>query len=141
MNINLRSIVIGDGTFGNVAAQTAVTVTAYMQEQNDTLKLPQEIASTFDHASRECGFDQVIKQITYPVRDTIKIPGNPERRNYKRWITTDCFKGSLDTPAMIQKSVNAICYGECATEATAYHYLLQKKPWYFGDRDLQQNGF
>lgn len=120
---------IGDGNFGNVAASTAVTITAYMQEQKDTIKLPQEIASAFDHASRECGFDQVIKQITYPVHGTIKTPGNPEHDNYKRRVKLDCFKGDLDTPAMIQKSVNAICYGECATAATAYNYLLKKRPW------------
>lgn len=118
---------IGDGNFGNVAAATDVTINAYMQEQKDTFKLPQDIASAFDHASQKCGFDQVVKQVTYPVRDKIKIPGNPEQNNYKR--QSNCFKGHVDTPANIQESVDAVCYGGCAIGPTAFQYLMKKKRW------------
>lgn len=128
MDVNLKSIVIGDGNFGNVAALTDVTINAYMQEQNVTLELPHELVGAFDLASQKCGFDRVVKKITYPARDKIKISGNPERNNYKRRGNI-CFKGNLNTSALIQESVNAVCYGGCATWSTAYSYLMKKKPW------------
>lgn len=110
-----------------MAALTDVTITAYMQEQNDTLKLPQEVGGAFDLASQTCGFDRVVKQLTYPIRGKINISGNPERNNYKRQKA--CFNGNPNTSALIQESVNAVCYGGCATWATAYDYLIENKPW------------
>ena len=118
---------IGDGNFGNVAALTDVTIDAYMQEQNGILELPPEIVGAFNLASKKCGFDRVVNQITYPARGKIRISGNPERNNYKRQDA--CFEGNLNTPALIQESVNAVCYGGCATWSTAYNYLMKKKPW------------
>ncbi len=128
LEINLKSIVIGDGNFGNVAALTDVLVNAYMQEQNHILRLPQEILGAFDRADERCGFNDVLKQVTYPPRGKIQIPGNPERNNYKRG--DDCFKANPNTSALIQESVDAACYGGCATWSTAYNYLMNKKPWY-----------
>lgn len=110
-----------------MAALTDVTVNTYMQEQKDILGLPQEVVGAFDLAGQRCGFDRVVKQLTYPPRDKIKIPGNPELNNYKR--EDDCFKGNPNTSALIQESVNAVCYGGCATWSTAYNYLMKKRSW------------
>lgn len=118
---------IGDGNFGNVAALTDVPVYAYMREHNDILGLPQEILGAFDQAGQRCGFDQVVQQMTYPPRGKIQIPGNPELNNYKREDV--CFKGNPNTSALIQESVNAVCYGGCATWLTAYNYLTNQKSW------------
>lgn len=130
LDINLKAIVIGDGNFGNVAALTDVAVFAFLKEQQDLLKLPQEILGAFELADQQCGFDQVIDQITYPPRGKIRIPGNPEQNNYKR--DGSCVTSNPNTSSLIQESVNALCLGGCATWQTAYNYLTNQKPWYSG---------
>lgn len=127
LSINLKSVTIGDGSFGNLAAQTDVAINAYLHEQKKLLQVPQEILNAFDHADRQCGFDKVVRQIRYPPRGKIHIPGAPEGNNFKRQDT--CFPRDPDTPSLINESVNALCYGGCATWATASNYLRYKKPW------------
>lgn len=125
--INLKSVTIGDGSFGNFAAQTDVAINAYLHEQKELLQVPREILHAFNHADRQCGFDKVLRQIQYPPRGNIQISGSPEGNNFKR--QDDCFPRNPDTPALINESVNALCYGGCATWSTAANYLQYKKPW------------
>lgn len=98
-----------------------------MHEQNHLLKIPRSILTAFDHADRQCGFDRVLKQIEYPPGGKIRIPGDPEGNNHKR--QDDCFPRDPDTPARINESVNALCYGGCATWSTAFDFLQHKQPW------------
>lgn len=125
--INLRSVTIGDGSFGNIAAQTDVAIGAYLHEQKKLLQIPQAILNAFDDADRQCGFDKVLRQMTYPPRGKIHIPGSPEQNNFKR--EDACFSPNPDTPTLINASVNAVCYGGCATWSTASSYMSHKKPW------------
>lgn len=125
--VNLKSITIGDGSFGNYAAQTDVAINAYLHEQKKLLQVPQEILNAFAQADRQCGFDKVLRQITYPPRGRINIPGNPEQNNFKR--QEDCFPRNPNTAALINESVNTLCYGGCATWSTASNYLNYTKPW------------
>lgn len=99
-----------------------------MHEQNGILKIPHDILAAFDYADRQCGFDRVLEQIQYPPSGKISIPGDPEGGNYKR--QDECFPKNPDTPTLINKSVNTLCYGGCATWSTAYDYLRHKKPWW-----------
>lgn len=128
MDVNLKAIVIGDGNFGNVAALTDATVNTYMQQHKDTLELSQEVIGAFKLANQHCGFDRVVEQLTYPPRGKIEISGNPELNNYKRQKNF-CFSGNPNTSTMIQESVDAVCYGGCATWMTAYSYLMKKNSW------------
>lgn len=125
--INLKSITIGDGTFGNIAAQSDVAINTYLHEHKKLLQIPHKILTAFDHADRQCGFDKVLRQMTYPPRGKIHIPGNPELNNFKR--QDDCFPRDPNTPALVNESVNTLCYGGCATWSTAANYLGYKKPW------------
>lgn len=118
---------IGNGAFGNLAALTDVPAKTYMHKHNNTLRIPNEILKAFDYADQHCGFNEVLKQITYPPRDKIYIPGNPERNNHKRQDA--CFTQPPKTPALIKESVNALCYGGCATWSTAKNYLTHKRDW------------
>lgn len=98
-----------------------------MHEQNDILKIPQDLLEAFDKADQECGFTKVLQQLKYPPQGKIIIPGNPEGNNYKR--QDDCFTRKPDTPALILESVNKLCYGGCATWSTASNYLNHTIPW------------
>ncbi|GAB1204483.1 hypothetical protein APSETT445_003138 [Aspergillus pseudonomiae] len=130
--INLRSISIGDGTIGNAAAMSTVTIGSFMRSQKETLQIPEEILSVFTEAERTCGFDYILEAANqYPPKDKIRIPGNPENRNYKRHQLLDT-RNLVDetcnieptTPDMVKASIlNSTCYGPCATFATAFDYL------------------
>lgn len=113
--------------FGNGAALTDVTVGTYIHEQNIILRIPQDLLKAFDKADLQCGFSQVLEQLTYPPRGKIVIPGNPEGDNFKR--QDKCFSQKPDTPALILESVNDLCYGRCATWSTANNYLNRSLPW------------
>ncbi|MCJ1348723.1 hypothetical protein MMC31_006956 [Peltigera leucophlebia] len=123
--INLRSITIGDGLFANAAALTDVSVNAFLHEHKGILNISQEIIEAFDHADRQCGFDDVLRQVQYPPHGKITIPGNPELGNFKRQVN-DCSNVAPTTPELIDSSINSPCYGGCATWSTAYAYLKSK---------------
>ncbi|KAK6819855.1 Serine carboxypeptidase [Aspergillus parasiticus SU-1] len=130
--INLRSISIGDGTIGNAAAMSTITIGSFMRSQKDILQIPNEILSVFTEAEKRCGFDHILKAADqYPPKGKIRIPGNPENRNYKRHQHLDV-RNLVDetcnieptTPDMVRTSIlNSTCYGPCATFATAFDYL------------------
>ncbi|KAL8733368.1 MAG: hypothetical protein Q9166_002192 [cf. Caloplaca sp. 2 TL-2023] len=126
LNINLKAIVLGDPTLGNNAAMTDVVTTTYLHQQATYYKIPAPILSAFDAADRQCGFDKIMNQLTYPPKGKITIPGNPEGLNFlkrKEKRQNPCFDKFPGTPALINSSVNAPCSVGCATYTTAFAYL------------------
>lgn len=131
-SLDIRSMSLGDGSWGNAAAMSSVAAGAYMTAHSPRLKLPKAILSTFASADRTCGFDEVLhKASIYPPKGKIQIPGNPEYLNYRRLLRRDmvsvldasCNIGPT-TPADVDASIfNSTCYGPCATFSTALDYL------------------
>ncbi|KAL8711618.1 MAG: hypothetical protein Q9220_004028 [cf. Caloplaca sp. 1 TL-2023] len=141
-NVTLKAIVLGDPTLGNNAAMTDVVTTTYLHSQQSLLSIPSPILAAFDAADRECGFDKVMQRLTYPPpQGPIIIPGNPEGLNFRRSRSakrkkrqTPCSSSGastappLDTPALINASINNPCYASCATYTTALTYLTSTRP-------------
>ena len=134
--LNIKSITIGDGTIGNIATQSDVVVSTFLHQQAKVLNIPQDILNAFDTADKQCGFDEVKLQLGYPPKGVAHVRGNPEgenvgffNRNKKR--QDSCFQKDPNTPALVNESVNTLCYGGsgCATFSTAANYLQQKQPW------------
>ncbi|KAL8895795.1 MAG: hypothetical protein Q9207_008007, partial [Kuettlingeria erythrocarpa] len=136
--LNLKAIALGDAVFGNGAAVSDVVTTTYLHQQASYYGIPEPILSAFDAADRQCGFDRVLSQLTYPPKGSISIPGNPEGLNFlrrkrelpankkaktKRQQPCPDDGKAPDTPALINASVNAACFLGCATFSTALAYL------------------
>lgn len=133
--LDLRSVSIGDGTWGNAAAMTAVTTGAYLRSKQSELQIPDDILSVFEETDQICGFDQVLKEAqTYPPDGKIVIPGNPEGINYKRANVPQHHRNLISALANCgyhpttanetrQSILNSTCEGPCATFSTAYDYL------------------
>lgn len=82
--IDLRSISLGDGTLGNPAAMTAVTVGTFLKSRKSLLQIPGEILSAFTQADQTCGFTTVLQQASqFPPKGKFEIVGDPENLNYK----------------------------------------------------------
>ncbi|KAL8749872.1 MAG: hypothetical protein Q9184_006634, partial [Pyrenodesmia sp. 2 TL-2023] len=64
--INLKAIALGDGVFGNGAAVSDVVTTTYLYQKSSYYGIPKPILAAFDAADRQCGFDHVLSQLTYP---------------------------------------------------------------------------
>lgn len=135
--IDLRSLSLGDGTWGNNAAMTSVAIGSYLRSKKSELKIPEDILAVFDEADHECGFDKVLEDATvFPPLGKVTIPGDPEHLNYKqrsfhqyqRRDLGDIFDVSCKihptTPAEVRQSImNSTCFGPCATFTTAMDYL------------------
>jgi carboxypeptidase C (cathepsin A) len=129
--LDIRSMSLGDGSWGNAAAMSSVAMGAYMRSQATGLKLPGDILSAFNAADQSCGFDDVLAQAqVYPPKGKINIPGNPENFNYRRRRRdmTDVLNASCSispkTVAEVNESIfNSTCYGPCATYSTAMDYV------------------
>ncbi|KAJ5759725.1 Peptidase S10 serine carboxypeptidase [Penicillium odoratum] len=132
--INLHSMSLGDGSWGNAAAMSSVAMSTYMHSQKSHLNIPEKILSAFALTDEVCGFDTVLQEArTYPPIAKIQIPGNPEFVNYRRLKRRDegnlgILDGSCDTdpstPSEIINSIlNSSCYGPCATFSTAENYM------------------
>lgn len=111
-----------------------VVTTTYIREHNHTLAVPQDIMDAFDEADQQCGFKQVLKQLTYPPTGTITIPGNPEGENFKlnkRQAAADprC-NINVTRPAGLNQSIYGPCNYGCATFTSAVDYLTATRPWY-----------
>lgn len=140
--LDLVSISLGDGVFGNNAAMSDVMAGSIMKSFAPSLGTPDDILDAFSAADRICGFDSVSEAANqYPPRGPINIPGNPENLNFKRDDSDSLFRRDLismgkcnikpTTPSAISASIlNSTCYGPCATYATAADYLntLFNKP-------------
>ncbi|KAJ5812191.1 Peptidase S10 serine carboxypeptidase [Penicillium riverlandense] len=135
---HLRSMSLGDGSWGNAAAMSSVAMGAYMRSQNTLLQIPQDVMRIFTDADQTCGFDDVLAEAAvYPPKGKIHIPGNPENFNYRRqqreqrYERTPALDGECDiqpsTAAEVYTSIfNSTCYGPCATFSTAVDYLLAR---------------
>ncbi|KAL8915655.1 MAG: hypothetical protein Q9172_006797 [Xanthocarpia lactea] len=129
LNISLKAIVLGDPTLGNTAAMTDVVTTTYLHQKATYFKIPQPILSAFAGADRQCGFEKVMHQLTYPPKSKIQIPGNPEGLNFlKQKRQIPCYEDTPNTPALINSSINAPCSIGCATYTTAFAYLSSFHP-------------
>ncbi|MCJ1485953.1 hypothetical protein MMC06_006129 [Schaereria dolodes] len=133
LNINLKSITIGDGIIGNPAAQSDVVVGTYMHQLNHTLGIPNDILSTFAEADQTCGFTKVLKEIRYPPSGKIVIPGDPEGSNYafakRQEPPASCFNQPTNAN-QVNESIYAQCNSGCATFTTAANYLMTRDFWY-----------
>lgn len=130
--INLKSISLGDGTFGNSAAMSSVAMGSYLKSRSSMLGIPDDILAAFSEADAICGFDEVMKQAnTFPPNGLIGIPGDPEninRRSVERRDLDPILDGTCDihpvTPEQVKFSIlNSSCYGPCATFSTAMDYM------------------
>ena len=135
--INLRSITLGDPFLGNPAAMIDVPMAQYLNEENQILGLPDDVMSVFNTTSTTCGFDSVLRNLTYPPHGTIAIPGDPEGDNYEMQERqaspsgVDCAAlSSPTTAAEVSDSITGPCFDSCATGTTASNYLFATKPWY-----------
>lgn len=134
--VNLKSISLGDGTFGNNAAMSSVATGSYLRSQSSILGIPDDILDAFSEADAICGFDQVMEQAnTFSPKGVIHIPGNPGNLNFKRDQSL-LFRRDLEpilngtcnihpvTPEQVKSSIlNSSCYGPCATFPTAMDYM------------------
>jgi carboxypeptidase C (cathepsin A) len=139
--IDLRSISLGDGTMGNPAAMTAVTVSTFLESKKSLLQIPDEILSAFTQADQTCGFTTVLQQAEqFPPKGKFEIAGDPENLNYKhrhrrhqfqqyqrrnlRNVMNETCNNHPTTPEQVSSSIlNSTCYGSCATFSTAMNYL------------------
>lgn len=130
--LDVRSMSLGDGSWGNGAAMSSVAMGAYLRSQASILNIPENILSGFDEADETCGFNEVLAQsATYPPHRRIHIPGNPEFFNLKRRLQRD-MTNALESTCNIFPSTadeirtsifNSTCYGPCATHSTAMDYM------------------
>jgi carboxypeptidase C (cathepsin A) len=130
-SLDIRSMSLGDGSWGNAAAMSSVAIGAYMRSQATALKLPKDIVAAFEAADQVCGFDGVLAQAQlYPPKGNINIPGNPENLNYRRRKRdmTDVLNASCSispkTASEVNTSIfNSACYGPCAIYSTAMDFV------------------
>ncbi|KAJ5485019.1 Carboxypeptidase [Penicillium diatomitis] len=102
-SLDIRSMSLGDGSWGNAAAMSSVGIGAYMQSQARMLKVPRGILNAFAAADQVCGFDEVLAQAT-----NFPPPA----------------KSPSQTVADIDRSIfNSSCYGPCAVYSTAMDYM------------------
>ncbi|KAJ5339158.1 hypothetical protein N7452_005886 [Penicillium brevicompactum] len=132
--LNIASISLGDGSWGNGAAMSSVATGRYLRSQSALLGIPEDILSVFSEADESCGFNKVLaKSAAYPPQKKFHIPGNPEYFNLKRRRRdlTNALNAACDigptTPEEVRTSIfNSTCYGPCATFSTAMDYLTTK---------------
>lgn len=136
--VNLKSIGLGDGIFGNFAAMGPASVVEYMRSQQQQLEVTGDIMEAFDEAGKTCGFNDVRKNATlYPPPGPITISGDPEHLNSRRSLDIskrgdsqhrrrrDC-NISPKTTADIHRSIFSDCYGPCAIFSTAMDYFITR---------------
>lgn len=133
LSLNLQSMSLGDGSWGNAAAMADVAMGTYLKTQSTQLQIPQSILSAFETADEICGFTQTLKEAsTYPPTSKFHVPGNPENMNYRRdlhrrdLITAgdgSCNLNPTNASAIHRSILNSTCYGPCATFSTAMDYL------------------
>jgi carboxypeptidase C (cathepsin A) len=129
--LNIVSMSLGDGSWGNGAAMSSVAMGQYIKSQAPLLGIPQDVLDVFSEADEACGFNGVLaKSAIYPPQGIIDIPGNPEYFNLKhrRRDLIDALNSTCDigpsTPEQVRTSIfNSSCYGPCATFSTAMDYM------------------
>ncbi|KAJ5763812.1 Peptidase S10 serine carboxypeptidase [Penicillium manginii] len=136
LSLNIKSISLGDGSWGNAAAMADVAMGTYLHIQAHHLRIPKSILSAFITADNFCGFTETLKKAQeYPPGSKFRIPGNPENMNYRRDLrrhprrdlTTagdgSCNINPINASGILDSVLNSTCYGPCATFSTAMDYL------------------
>ncbi|PYI34880.1 putative serine carboxypeptidase [Aspergillus indologenus CBS 114.80] len=132
--LHLRSLSLGDATFGNSIAMSTIPTVAYMRSQQSRLQIPPEILDAFIEGDSTCGFDQVLHQAAqFPPKGPIPIPDDAEDDNDtpdQQTCSSDtaaaaALQPPLTTPEEILSSIlnSTTCDGSCATFSTASRYL------------------
>ena len=133
--IKIKSITLGDPYFGNPAGMDDVPVSTYIHQNNHILGISQDILDIFSDADKNCGFPEVLSQLTYPPHGKIIIPGNPDNNSYalaqdKTQELYSCSQLETPvTPAEVTQAIYGGCYGPCATYTTAMNYLITRSSW------------
>jgi carboxypeptidase D len=129
--VNLQSISLGDGTFGNGVAMFEVAIGSYIRSQNESLGIPDDILDAFSESDHACGFDLILAKATvYPPKGPIHMPEPPEHTGRKPKLQdTDVFEDCDIQPTTREEVVSSImrsaCYGPCASFDTAFDYLTK----------------
>ncbi|PYH47475.1 putative serine carboxypeptidase, partial [Aspergillus saccharolyticus JOP 1030-1] len=138
--LNLRSLSLGDATFGHAIAMSTIPAVAYLRSQQSRLQIPPDILDAFIEADSICGFDRVLEQAArYPPAGPITIPDAAEDDNEtdQQTCSSDttaaaaaaaaaiAMQQSLTTPEGILSAIlnSTTCDGSCATFSTASRYL------------------
>ncbi|OJK03778.1 hypothetical protein ASPACDRAFT_21989 [Aspergillus aculeatus ATCC 16872] len=135
--LHLRSISLGDATFGNSIAMSTIPTVAYMRSQQSRLRVPPEILDAFIEGDSICRFDQILHQAAqYPPEGPIPIPNDAEDDKEtpdQQTCSSDtaaaaaaaAMQPPLITPEEILSSIlnSTTCDGSCATFSTASRYL------------------
>lgn len=130
--LRLQSVSIGDGTIGEPAAMSSLTIGTFLQSQGSNLHIPEDVLVAFSDADETCGFDAIVEHANstfpLPLTDPLQIPGNPDDLESEEGGSTGDIDGSCTThphtaDAVLSAIVNSTCGGSCATFATAVNYL------------------
>lgn len=126
--LDVQSMVIGDGSFGNAAAMATISIGKYLKSQKSVIGMPDDVLAVFTEASETCGFNDILEQVQYPPEGKIAIPGNPEGLDMKRRRDLAAvYAGAYDThpttPEDVRNSIYSSRYGPCAIFSTAMDYL------------------
>lgn len=133
--LDLQSLSIGDGTIGEPAAMSSLTIGTFLQSQGPKLHIPENVLSAFSEADETCGFDAIVQHAntTFPLPLThpLQIPGNPDDLESEEGgggggtgdMDGSCITHPHTADAVLSAIVNSTCGGSCATFATAIDYL------------------
>ena len=134
--LRLQSVSIGDGTIGEPAAMSSLTIGTFLQSQGPKLHIPEDVLAAFSEADETCGFDTIVQHAntTFPLPLThpLQIPGNPDDLESEEGggggggtgdIDGSCTTHPHTADAVLSAIVNSTCGGSCATFATAVDYL------------------
>ncbi|RAL09011.1 putative serine carboxypeptidase [Aspergillus homomorphus CBS 101889] len=132
--LNLRSMSLGDATFGNAIAMSSIPTVAYLRSKQSLLQTPPDIVKAFIKADSICGFDQIIQSAAeFPPKGPIPIPDDADDDNDvpEQTCSGDTEAAAamqqppLTTPEEILSSIlnSTTCDGSCAIFSTASRYL------------------
>jgi carboxypeptidase D len=130
LHMNLKSISLGDGTFGNNDALSDISITEYLQDQQANLRIPTDVLTAFRYASDVCGFTNRWKNAAYPPAGKIVLPINPHGdtpllKNGQRCVEIhkDCIINPTTPREVLASIFHSPCYPQCAIFSTALDYL------------------
>ena len=132
--LHLQSLSIGDGTIGEPAAMSSLTIGTFLQSQGPKLHIPEDVLSAFSEADETCGFDAIVQHanttFSIPLTHPLQIPGNPDDLESEEGggggtgdMDGSCITHPHTADAVLSAIVNSTCGGSCATFATAVDYL------------------
>ncbi|OJJ44703.1 hypothetical protein ASPZODRAFT_18277 [Penicilliopsis zonata CBS 506.65] len=130
--INIASLSLGDGTWGDSVAMSSAATGAYLRLHRSLLNISEDTVSAFTEADQMCRFDTVMQQASeYPPTGTILVPGNGDEMNIKLRFSRDtesaesatCNTHPKTADEILASILNSTCDERCATFSTAINYL------------------